>query len=97
LSAGVDARYIGRQWLRGDEANETSPLSPYTVVNARTSLALDGWNVSLVVANVFDTRRPVFGTFNENRTTSDLERFLTPASARGLTLELRRFLGSTRR
>ena len=26
IQVGVDARYVGEQWLRGDEANETEPL-----------------------------------------------------------------------
>src|SRR5881628_2354204 len=31
LSAGLDARYVGRQWLRGDEENVTRRLSDYAV------------------------------------------------------------------
>jgi len=40
LMAGLDARYVGRQWLRGDEENATRRLSDYTV--ADLSLTLSG-------------------------------------------------------
>lgn len=94
LSAGLDTRYIGRQWLRGDEANQTAPLDPYVLVGARTGVRWRTWNASLVVANLFNTERPVFGTFNENRATEALERFLTPANTRTFMLELRRSFGA---
>src|SRR5207237_190416 len=39
LVAGLDARYVGRQWLRGDEDNATSPLSDYAVADLSLMLA----------------------------------------------------------
>lgn len=93
LTGGLDARYVGRQWLRGDEANETKPLDGYTVVNARLSLGIKDWTIGAVVANVFDTKSAVFGTFNENRQTGELERFLTPMNARTVRIELGRSFG----
>jgi outer membrane receptor protein involved in Fe transport len=82
LTAGVDARYVGRQWLRGDEANATTPLAPYFLANVRLGYTLGRWDVSGIVTNLFGTHRASFGTFNENRQTGELERFLTPLDAR---------------
>jgi hypothetical protein len=45
------------------------------------------------VTNVFDNHAAVFGTFNENRQTGALERFLTPMNARSFKLVLRRSFG----
>jgi iron complex outermembrane recepter protein len=92
---GLDARYIGAQWLRGDEANETRPLSGYFVTNARIGYSREKWEVSAVVQNLFDSHRPIFGTFNQNRRTGTLERFLTPLNARALKVVVRRGFGGS--
>jgi outer membrane receptor protein involved in Fe transport len=93
LSLGLDARYTGRQWLRGDEANVTRPLDAYAVANARVGYARAGWDVAAIVSNLLDARDATFGTFNENRRTGALERFLTPLNGRAVRLVLRRQLG----
>jgi iron complex outermembrane receptor protein len=93
VQLGLDTRYIGRQWLRGDEANETQPLSGYFVANARIGYSREKWDVSAVVQNLFDSHRPIFGTFNENRQTGILERFLTPLNARAFKVVVRRGFG----
>ncbi len=93
VTAGLDGRYIGRQWLRGDEANQTTPLDPYAVFDGRLGAELGGWELSVVADNLFDSTPAVFGTFNANRATGQLERFLTPLNARTLKLVLRRQLG----
>ena len=93
LQFGVDARYTGQQWLRGDEANETEPLDAYVVTNARVGLSFARWEVSAIVSNVFDSHHPVFGTFNQNRQSGELERFLTPLNARSFKLVVRRNFG----
>lgn len=93
-TAGFDVRRVGSQWLRGDEANQTSQLSPYTVADARIGLDRDRWGMSLVVRNMFDSHAPFFGTFNINRTTGKLERFLTPLDARSVRLTVHRSLGA---
>jgi iron complex outermembrane recepter protein len=93
LQFGADARYTGEQWLRGDEANETTPLSGYIVGNLRLGFSRARWEVSAVVSNVFDSHHPIFGTFNENRQTGELERFLTPLNARSFKLIVRRAFG----
>jgi iron complex outermembrane receptor protein len=93
LEFGVDARYIGEQWLRGDEANETSPLKEYFVTNLRAGFSRREWEVSAVVSNAFDYQGPIFGTFNENRQSGALERFLTPMNARSFKFVVRRSFG----
>ncbi|MGH7567622.1 MAG: TonB-dependent receptor [Gemmatimonadales bacterium] len=93
LEAGLDARYTGRQWLRGDEANETRPLPGYFTVDVRAAWDRGGWGVTVFVANLLASRRAVFGTFNENRQTGALERFFTPMQARALRVVVRRQFG----
>lgn len=94
FEAGLEARYIGEQWPRGDEANETEPLDPYFIADARLGYELGGWEVVGIVTNVFDSGSAVFGTFNENARTGELERFLTPAHARAFKVVLGRRLGA---
>jgi iron complex outermembrane recepter protein len=93
IQLGLDGRFIGRQWLRGDEANETTPLESYFVTNARLGFSRGGWEVSGIVTNLFDSKRATFGTFNENRQTGEFERFLTPMTARAFKLIVRREIG----
>jgi outer membrane receptor protein involved in Fe transport len=94
ITAGLDIRYTGPQWLRGDEANETAPLPSYTIANARVGWQWKQWSILGIVGNVFNTKRAVFGTFNQNATTGDVERFLTPAQARQLKVVVRRSFGA---
>lgn len=93
LEAGVEARWIGRQWMRGDEANEISPLPAYAIVDGRLGFTVGSWQIQAVVRNLLDERGPVFGTFNENRQNGLVERFLTPAGPRQFLLSLRRTIG----
>ena len=93
VDLGLDLRYTGGQWLRGDEANETEPLDGYFTTSVRAGSPVGDWEVSAVVTNVFDTHAAIFGTFNENRRTGELERFLTPAGARAVKLVVRRGFG----
>jgi outer membrane receptor protein involved in Fe transport len=93
LSVGLDVRYTGRQWLRADEANETARLDGHLAANARVALAAGGWELAGIVTNLLGSDAAIFGTFNENRRTGELERFLTPMQARAVTLVLRRRFG----
>ena len=95
VEVGADVRHTGRQWLRGDEANETSPLAGYTVANARAGVSFGGWGVQAVVYNLFGRRYATFGTFNLNQGNGDaLERFLTPGQPRVVRLIVRRGFGA---
>jgi len=89
---GGDARYTGSQWLRGDEGNETRPLAGYTVLDARASYDIRDWQLSLIADNLLDSHAAIFGTFNVDRQSSMLERFLTPMNARTVRLAVRRRL-----
>ncbi|HET6837806.1 MAG TPA: hypothetical protein VFH24_07160, partial [Gemmatimonadales bacterium] len=62
--------------------------------NVRAGFSRAQWEISAVVFNVFDSHRPVFGTFNENRNTGALERFLTPLNARAFKFVVRRAFGA---
>jgi len=93
LQFGADFRYIGRQWLRGDEANEIASLKGYAVANLRAGFSRANWELSAVVTNAFNRQPAIFGTFNENRRTGALERFLTPMNARSFKLVVRRAFG----
>jgi iron complex outermembrane recepter protein len=96
---GADARYTGKQWLRGDEANVTSELDDYIVTDARVGIEFDRWEVSGVVTNLFQNRYAAFGTFNINQGNPagpTVERFLSPGSERMFRLILRTSLGGSR-
>jgi outer membrane receptor protein involved in Fe transport len=93
LQIGADVRYTGEQWLRGDEANETSRLKGYAIANLRAGLSRGNWELSVILANAFNYQGAIFGTFNENRQSGALERFLTPMNARTFKVVLRRGFG----
>jgi iron complex outermembrane receptor protein len=99
FSVGADARYTGKQWLRGDEANVTAPLDDYVVADARVGVEFDRWEISGVVTNVFRNRYAVFGTFNINQGNPagpTVERFLSPGSDRMFRLIVRTSIGGSR-
>src|SRR5207244_11219742 len=56
LRVGVDARYVGRQWLRGDEANTTRRLPDYAAADASLLLEWQRFELRCMVRNVFDSR-----------------------------------------
>jgi iron complex outermembrane recepter protein len=93
VDVGLDLRYTGHEWLRGDEANETEPLGGYFSAGLRAGVTRGDWNLSAVVTNLFDSRAAIFGTFNENRRSGELERFLTPQGAREVKVIVRRGFG----
>lgn len=96
LELGADARYIGRQYLRGDEANDDTPLSGYFVADSRLKVTTGPWEVAALVTNVFNNTYAVFGTYNINQGNPNgptLERFLTPGYRRQFRLVVRRSFG----
>jgi outer membrane receptor protein involved in Fe transport len=84
LMAGLDARYIGRQWLRGDEENVTRQLSDYLVADLSVTLTWRDFELRGAVRNLFDRSVFTFGTFAENATVpgSPVQRWLTPGLPR---------------
>jgi len=90
---GLDGRWIGSQYLRGDEGNEQSQLDPYFLVGARAGYSYKNWDFSGVVTNIFNNHDPMFGTYNANAGTGQLERFLTPLNARIFVFKVARTFG----
>jgi len=84
LRVGLDARYVGRQWLRGDEANATHRLSDYAAADASLLVEWKRFELRCMVRNVFDRRYASFGTFAENPLApgTPVQRFLTPGLPR---------------
>src|SRR6266581_9554651 len=84
LRATLDARYVGRQWLRGDEENGTRRLSDYAVADASVSITWRDFELRAMVRNVFDHRYVSFGTYAENPTLpgNPVERWVTPGLPR---------------
>jgi outer membrane receptor protein involved in Fe transport len=80
LALSADARYVGAQFLRGDEANDHRPLSAYWVTNAGATVTVRGLEAFVRVNNVLDARYQTFGTFapNGREPGSPVQRFLTP-------------------
>lgn len=98
LNLGADARYIGKQWLRGDEANVTDQLADYIVADARASVSFDRWEVTGIVTNLLDRKYAIFGAFNINQGNPDgptVERFLSPGQERMFRLVVRYTIGAS--
>ena len=93
VSLGFDGRLLGGQWFRGDEANESLPLDGYFVANGRASFRFEPWAIEWIIHNMFNTDNAMFGTFNVNQGSGELERFLTPINGRSLRFVLRRSFG----
>jgi len=91
---GIEARYTGARWLRGDEANVTTPLAGYWTTDLRLGRRMGMWDADVVVRNALDRRYATFGTFNINQGAGGaLERFLTPGAPRTMQLSLGRRFG----
>src|SRR2546422_872837 len=90
VRVAFDARYVGRQWLRGDEANATRRLADYGVADAAATVTWRSLELRCMVRNVFDRRYENFGTYAENPTRpgNPVERWLTPGLPRHLQVSL---------
>ena len=96
VSVGADGRYIGKQYLRGDEANVTDQLDGYFVADARVGVEFGRWEINGIVTNLFQNKSAIFGTFNINQGNPaglTVERFLTPNHRRAFRLVVRTTLG----
>jgi iron complex outermembrane recepter protein len=90
MRLALDARYVGRQWLRSDEANDTRRLADYAVADAAATVAWRSLELRCMVRNVFDRRYENFGTYAENPTRpgNPVERWLTPGLPRHIVVSL---------
>ena len=86
----IDARYVGWQFLRGDEENVTARLPDYTVLDGSLEFGLGRSELRVMVPNVFDHHYVTFGTFAGNPTVpgNPIQRFLTPGQPRHLLASL---------
>lgn len=94
----LSARFLGTQYLRGDEPNVQPPLPGHGVADLH--LALDGAHlgVTVDVTNLLDRRYATFGIYGENPSGPPggpapaepvIERFLTPGYPRGIVVGVR--------
>lgn len=84
FEAGADVQYVGRQILRGDEANRRGALSGYAVVNARLSYRWRKLTLFARAENLFDARYETSGVIGENPFAGGrVERFLSPGAPIG--------------
>src|SRR5438445_11468569 len=90
VRVAFDARYVGRQWLRGDEAKATRRLADYGVADAAATVTWRSLELRCMVRNVLDRRYENFGTYaaNPTRPGNPVERWLTPGLPRHLTVSL---------
>ena len=90
LLTGLDARYVGRQWLRGDEENVTRRLSDYALADLSLTLTWRDLELRGAVGNLFDRRYVSFGTLAENPTApgTPVQRWLTPGPPRHVQVSL---------
>jgi outer membrane receptor protein involved in Fe transport len=94
LMLGIEGRYTGERYLRGDEANGEAPLDDYLLADATLGLRFRAWEFQATVRNLTDVDHATFGTFNLNHGAGNaLERFLSPGSPRTFQLVVRRGIG----
>src|SRR4029077_12022516 len=65
LRLRADGRYIGPQYLRGDEENVEARLPDYVLADASLEANVGRYSVRVMVPNVLDRRYVTFGTFAE--------------------------------
>jgi iron complex outermembrane recepter protein len=90
VHARLDARYVGPQYLRGDEENVERRLADYAVADASLEASVGRYDVRIAVPNVFDHQYVTFGTFAENPTVpgNPVQRFVTPGMPRHLLVSV---------
>ena len=90
LRLRMDGRYIGPQYLRGDEQNVAARLPDYALADASLDANVGRYAVRVMVPNVLDRRYVTFGTFAENprATGAPVQRFLTPGQPRHLLVSI---------
>jgi outer membrane receptor protein involved in Fe transport len=94
MSLELATHYTGARVLRGDEANEETPLDEHWLMDVSFGIQFSAWELRAIVRNLAQTRYATFGTFNINHGAGDvLERFLTPGTPRTFQLVLRRRIG----
>ena len=77
----LDVRYVGTQFLRGDEVNRQPALLGYWVAGLGASVKVKRLEAFVRLNNALNNRYETFGTFAVNGLApgQPVERFLTPA------------------
>ncbi|HVH09418.1 MAG TPA: hypothetical protein VM736_06450, partial [Gemmatimonadales bacterium] len=90
LHLALDGRFVGPQWLRGDEANVTARLSAYAVADGSLTARWGDVLVRGTVGNVFNRRYFTFGTFAANPSVAGtpVERWVTPGLPRHVQISV---------
>jgi iron complex outermembrane recepter protein len=90
LRARLDARYVGAQYLRGDEENVELRLPDYTVTDASLEATIGRYEIRVVVPNALGHAYVTFGTFARNPTVAGapVQRFVTPGMPRHLLVSM---------
>ncbi|MBI1846786.1 MAG: TonB-dependent receptor [Candidatus Rokubacteria bacterium] len=81
VSLTAEARYVGAQYLRGDEANVARPLAPHWVADVGGALLFGPFEAFARVNNALNARHATFATFavNGREPGHPIQRFLSPA------------------
>lgn len=97
LQVALSVRAVSSQFLRGDEANRSAPLPGYAVADLHVAIEREHFSLGADVGNIFDRRYVVYGVYGDNPkgpyggpapANPSVERFVTPAYPRALTVTL---------
>jgi outer membrane receptor protein involved in Fe transport len=99
LDGEISLSAVSSQFLRGDEANEYSPVPGYAVAHLRFEAEHERFAITAHVTNLLDRRFETFGIWAENpkgpiggpppADPETLERFLNPGYPRAITVAIK--------
>ena len=79
LKVGADILFHSGQFVRGDEGNELSQLTPYWVLNLHGNYQInDNFSLFVLMENVADNKYESFGLLGESNELSGFEDFSNP-------------------
>ncbi len=94
VAGGVTLRAVSAQYLRGDEANRTRPMSGFGVVDAHLQFERARFVLDMSAGNLLNRRYTSYGVYAPNTKGAPdggsplIERFFTPAYPRTITVGL---------
>jgi iron complex outermembrane recepter protein len=100
IDGELSANVVSSQFLRGDDANDQTPLRGYAVANLRMEIEHARFALSAHITNLFDRRFETFGIFASNPQgpiggprpapgSEPVERFLNPGYPRAGTVSVK--------
>ncbi|MFN7964952.1 MAG: TonB-dependent receptor [Acidobacteriota bacterium] len=103
LSLGAHLVAPSSQFLRGDEANQHTPLGGYSVAGAFATYAIgEAWSLRFAIENLFDRRYATIASYGRSAFAANgayidglqpVERFVSPAAPRTVSFALTYHLG----